>query len=90
MPVGALAVEPFSMANRPADQDLQRAGTGDPDLAELAAGEHEQVVGVVGGAAGGGDEPLVAAVTVGITARRATSPSGPIQPEMLSNARSAT
>jgi hypothetical protein len=66
VPVGGLAVEPFSMANRPADQDLQRPRTGDPDVAKLAAGEDEQVVGVVGGATGGDDEPLVAAVAVGI------------------------
>lgn len=90
MPVGALAVEPFSMANRPADQDLQRAGTGDPDLAELAAGEHEQVVGVVGGAAGGGDEPLVAAVTVGINRPAGDQPVGPDPARDVSNARSAT
>src|SRR5215207_5186705 len=76
VPVGALAVEAFGMPNGPADPDLQRPGTGDPDLPELAADQSEQVVGVVGGAPGGGDEPLVAAVAVGVDGPAGGQPIG--------------
>jgi hypothetical protein len=75
-PVDALAVEALGVPQGGADHDLQGGGPGDADLPELAAGQPEQVVGVVGGAAGGGDEPLVAAVTVGVDRPAGDQPVG--------------
>jgi len=76
VPVGALAVEAFGVPNRCADREPQRAAAGDDDLSELAAGQPEQVVGVVGGASGGGDKALVAAVTIGVDRSAGDQPVG--------------
>jgi hypothetical protein len=76
MPVGALAVEAFSVPNRCTDREPQRTNAGDADLPELAADQREEVVGVVGGAAGGGDEALVAAITIGVDRPAGDQPVG--------------
>ena len=64
------------MPSRCADREPQRAAAGDADLSDLAAGQPEEVVGVVGGTAGGGDKALVAAVTIGVDRPAGDQPVG--------------